>query len=126
MIALLAIGGAAGTVTRYVLSGWLTRGDFPWGTFAVNFMGSVCLAFFMFGGVLKGWFGPDTRLIVGIAFLGAFTTMSTFTYESLALVENGEFAKAGANFLINPVLCIGGAFAGRALAYAVPAATGGA
>lgn len=125
LLVLLALGGALGTIARYFVSAAFEgSGSFPWGTFAVNFTGSVLLAWLMFGAVAQGIVGPETRITLGIAFLGAYTTMSTFSFESVAMLEAGQHGQAALNFLVNPVLCIGGAWMGRLLALGVPGGTG--
>lgn len=93
----VALGGAAGAVARYGISGWVYQrfsDTFPWGTLAVNVLGSLLL------GVVLGWFegsvlSPELRRAVTVGFLGAFTTFSTFAYESVALVQAGEWLRAG-------------------------------
>jgi CrcB protein len=93
---LVAVGGALGAVSRHWLSGWvsdLTGGAFPWGTLAVNVLGSFLL------GVLVVWLeymvdsGP-ARALLAFGVLGAFTTFSTFSYEAAALIQNGEWTRA--------------------------------
>jgi len=90
-ILLVALGGALGALARYGL-GWLVqgnRGHFPYGTLVVNILG--CLAM----GVLMGLVSPNIakpghRLFIGIGFLGAFTTFSTFSYEALSLFQHNN------------------------------------
>lgn len=93
----LCAGGAAGTLSRYWLSGMAQRlagGSFPLGTFAVNMLG--CLLF----GAVWGFFesrmlpGSEVRLLVLTGFMGAFTTFSTYMFETAELVKLGQIAMA--------------------------------
>lgn len=104
---------------RYLVSGWAQRLDlwngFPVGTLAVNLLGSSLL------GLLSGLsesrfvFSPTARLILFIGVLGGFTTYSTYTYETLALLREGEYGKAGANVMGTLLLCLAGAYLGFAV-----------
>lgn len=93
----VAIGGALGALARYGLAGWVhdwAGARFPWGTFAVNVLGCLLVGFAVraLEGVL--W-GPEARAFLAIGVLGGFTTFSTFGYETIALLEGGEWARAG-------------------------------
>ena len=116
---LVASGAALGGVARFLVSAYLPR-DFPYGTMTVNAVGSFLLALLMFGGLLHGALSAEVRLLVGIGILGAFTTMSAFAFDTLALAEDGRLAGAAWNVVANPVLSIVAAYAGRAVALAVP------
>ena len=114
----VAVGGAAGAVARYGVSGWVyTRfsDSFPWGTLAVNVLGSLLLGFFI-AYVESSVVSPELRRAVTIGFLGAFTTFSTFAYESVALMEDGEWLRAGGYVAGSLVLGVGAVLAGLALA----------
>lgn len=98
MLALyIAIGGALGALARYALTGWvhsLAGASFPWGTLAVNLTGSMVLA--LAARLLtETATDPELRAFVAIGFLGSFTTFSTFSYEALALLQEGEWHLAG-------------------------------
>jgi fluoride exporter len=113
-VGLVAIGGAVGSVARYGISGLLTRGGFPWGTFAVNFAGTflLCLLFFAF---LQGGHIPtDVRTLLFIGVFGGFTTFATFGLETVTLVAEGQAGLAAVNVALNAGGCLGGAFLGRA------------
>ncbi|NIP78420.1 MAG: fluoride efflux transporter CrcB [Gemmatimonadetes bacterium] len=96
-ILLIAAGGALGAVARYGLSGWLQEraGFFPWGTLAVNVLGSFLLGL-TFRYLEATALPAEWRQAATIGFLGAFTTFSTFSYEAVALVQDGDWGRAGA------------------------------
>ena len=112
-IALVAVGGAAGAVLRFGMGQAIDSSQFPWATFAVNIIGSFFLAFVMF------WWADisdEMRLLLFTGLFGAFTTMSTFTVDTVTMMTDGRLGEAALNFILNPCLCIAGAFAGRYLA----------
>jgi fluoride exporter len=94
----LAAGGIAGTWARYGLGRWVqaSAGDgFPWGTFVVNLIGSFLLGFLI--RAMEGTsVSPETRALLTVGFCGAFTTFSTFTHETVVLLEQGAWARAAA------------------------------
>jgi fluoride exporter len=97
---LIALGGALGSLCRYGLSTTVQRFSspfFPYGTFVVNVLG--CLVFGILIGAARQRFvlGPSERAFLLIGILGGFTTFSTFTYETFALLQDGEFVRALAN-----------------------------
>ncbi|MBB4637146.1 fluoride efflux transporter CrcB [Longimicrobium terrae] len=90
---LVALGGAAGAVTRYGAGRWIgtaARGGFPWGTFAVNLAGSLLL------GIIVARVPPDDprRLLLAVGFCGGLTTFSTFGYETFALLQDRAYGTA--------------------------------
>lgn len=114
----IAAGGALGAVLRYGLSGWvhrLTGTRFPWGTLAVNTLGSFLLGLGMAAALSHAGNDLWGRHFWAIGLLGAFTTYSTFSYETVALLEAGDLAGGAANVALNVVLSLGAAFAGLAL-----------
>jgi CrcB protein len=105
----IAGGGALGALGRFGLSSGLYRllgRDFPWGTLAVNVLGSFLmgLLFVLFLDRLAG--PPELRSALLVGFLGAFTTFSTFSMETLLLVEQGFMVKALLNILTSVLLCL--------------------
>ena len=117
-LVLLCVAGAAGTLARYFLSGLVQRvypHDFPWGTLAVNALG--CLLFGIVWSLAegRGVISPHARAIILVGFMGAFTTFSTFAFETSQLMHRGEMLAAGSNLLLSNVLCIALVFAGMAL-----------
>jgi len=111
-----------GTGARYLLSGWLLRlagPGFPYGTLAVNVIGSFLLGLLMQVSLSTESFSPTLRLTLTTGVMGGFTTYSTFNYETLQLVQEGSWLLGVANLGITVVSCLAagllGIFAGRAL-----------
>ena len=96
MILMIALGGIAGTLARYFLQGLVQpKGDlFPWGTLVVNISGSLALGLIMRLATGSDVITPQMRGGLAIGFCGAFTTMSTFSYETIALMADGEYWRA--------------------------------
>ncbi len=91
-ILLVALGGAIGASTRYLLGMWVqTRlgSDFPWGTFAINTSGSFLIGLVL-GLVDTGMLSAEARLFLAVGVLGGYTTFSTFSYETLELLGDGN------------------------------------
>ena len=117
MTQILAIagGGAMGALMRFWVSGWVYSvlgRNFPYGTFAVNLLGSLAMGFFYVALIERLTAAPEWRAVIMVGFLGAFTTFSTFSLETLNLIEGGELPKALANMILSVVLCIVAAWAG--------------
>ena len=118
----IALGGAFGSVMRFLMSSWvystLGRG-FPYGTLAVNIIGSLLMGFLTVLLIERMSLGPEWRAAILIGVLGGFTTFSSFSIETFNLIEAGAYAKAIANMVISVVVCIGatwiGVIAGRQL-----------
>lgn len=114
---LVAIGGAIGSVLRYWLSGlvaqWVGQ-TFPWGTLVINVAGSFAIVFF------ATLTAPEARLYVPgewrqffmVGICGGFTTFSSFSMQTLALAQGGEWAQAGANIVLSVMMCLIGAWLG--------------
>ena len=85
---LVALGGAGGSVLRYMLSNINT--SFPWGTFAVNVLGSFLIGLLV-GLMSKGVLSPEMKLLLVTGFCGGFTTFSTFANESFSMMKAGDF-----------------------------------
>lgn len=111
--AAVALGGALGALSRFAIYRTVET-DFPWATFIVNITGCIVASFLMFRyGIYSDGVGK-TFLFTG--FFGAYTTMSTFSIDTVNLLVDEAYAKAGANILMNSVLCVIGAVCGRWLA----------
>ncbi len=93
----VAAGGALGAVSRYITTGWVQSlsGDFfPWGTLVVNVLGSLALGFGLVW-LQASVASAEARQFVAIGFLGSFTTFSTFSFETVAMLRDGEWWRAG-------------------------------
>jgi CrcB protein len=111
----IAAGGAIGALLRYWAStgvhAWLGRG-FPYGTLFVNVLGSLLMGFLFVWLIDRMAAGPALRAFLLIGVLGAFTTFSTFSMETLNLMESGQFGKALLNVVASVVVCVAAAGAG--------------
>lgn len=115
---LVAVFGAGGAVCRYALDGWVsdwTRGQFPWGTLTVNIIGSFALGVIVALTTERLVASPQWRIALGIGFIGAFTTFSTYAYETVKLAEDGTVGLA----LANAVGMVGLGLAAAAIGLAV-------
>ena len=115
----IAGGGAVGALLRYWVSSgvYLLAGrDFPYGTLVVNVLGSLLMGFLYIWLLERTLGGVAMRAFVLIGLLGAFTTFSTFSMETLNLMEAGHIGRAILNTLMSVVLCIGAAALGVMLA----------
>jgi len=117
--AAIAIGGAAGALARY----WVSTGiyalwgrGFPYGTLVVNVAGSLAMGFLYIWLIERLAVSAEWRAALLVGLLGAFTTFSTFSIETLNLLEDGELLKAGLNVLLSVVLCILAAWIGVVVA----------
>lgn len=114
----VCLGGAAGTGARYLLSGWVLRwggSGFPWGTLAVNVLGSFLLSLIMSVALATDLFSPTLRLTLTVGVMGGFTTYSTFNYETLQSLERGDWLLGGANLAMTVVGCLVAGLLGAAL-----------
>ena len=121
-LVLIAAGGAAGAVSRYLVDAWVSEraaSAFPWGTFVVNMSGSFALGLLFALATERQVLPADIRLPVMVGFVGAYTTFSTLTLESWRLVEGGAIGLAAANLLgsvaLGVVALVAGLSIGRAL-----------
>jgi len=106
----IAAGGAVGALLRFWFSSgahYLMGKGFPYGTLLVNVVGSFIIGAVYVFMVERGELSEDWRAFLVIGLLGAFTTFSTFSFETINLIETGEMLKAGLNVLISIGLCFG-------------------
>ena len=114
------MGGACGAVARYLLSGWVARAtatsSFPYGTLTVNLLGSVLLGLIM-GATASGALlvPPRLRIAVAVGGLGAFTTFSTFSYETVAALRAGDLRSALLNVAVSVVAGLAACWLGLTL-----------
>lgn len=115
----IAAGGALGAVLRFWVSSGvyalLGRG-FPYGTLTVNVLGSLLMGFLYVLMIERLLTGSEWRAFALVGLLGAFTTFSTFSVETLALVEEALYLRALINVLISVFACVGAAMLGMLLA----------
>jgi CrcB protein len=118
----IAIGGAAGAVSRYLLQGWvqeLTGDRFPWGTFAVNISGSFFLGVVFALAMDRAIMAPEIRVPLMIGFIGSYTTFSTLMLESWRLAEEGDilfmFGNLIGSVVVGMLAVVAGLLLGRYL-----------
>jgi len=100
----IMLGGSLGALMRYIISTWVNTkidANFPFGTLTVNVIGSFLMGFLAIWLVEKLGLNPLLRLAIFVGFLGAFTTFSTFSMETLNLFEEGFALRALLNMMIN-------------------------
>jgi len=108
-LAAVAIGGAAGAVMRWLMASGVQKmagGAFPWGTFAVNALGSFLLGFLFIWLIERSTASELVRLAITVGFMGAFTTFSTYSLESVRLLQEGAFSLAFGNIAGQVVVCL--------------------
>jgi CrcB protein len=115
----VALGGGMGAVMRFWVAGTVQRtigGAFPWGTLTVNVLGSFLLGFLFIWLIERSTVGELARLLITVGFFGAFTTFSTFSVETVRLMQEGALAWAIGNILLQVTLCVCLAWLGMQLA----------
>lgn len=109
------MGAGIGGSLRYFISTFFYKILpilFPFGTLAVNVIGSFALGIIIFGLDEKDLISPLMKLFLGVGFCGGFTTFSTFSYETFNLMKDSEFLLAGINVLLNVVVSFAGIYLG--------------
>jgi fluoride exporter len=115
MLLAVAVGGAAGSVARFVtmsVIGHWFGAAFPYGTLAVNMIGSLVMGVLVEGWALVWSPTPELRALLAVGVLGGFTTFSTFSLDIVVLMQRGELAVAALYMVVSVVLSVGGLFAG--------------
>jgi len=116
---LVGAGGFVGANARYWVNAVLARhlsASLPWGTLAVNVTGSFVLGAFLAWTTERVLADPAYRFLVAIGFCGAYTTFSSYAFETIRLWEQGHVWAAAGNLLVNNVLCLAAALLGVVLA----------
>jgi CrcB protein len=120
-LVVIALAGAFGSVSRYALSNWtqrLTGGDFPYGTLAVNVVGCFLFGLLMEVALVSELLPKTLTIALSVGFLGAFTTFSTFGYDTLRRLEGGDWVPALGNVGLSVVLGLAATWIGFAAARA--------
>jgi len=115
----IALGGAGGALLRY----WISTGvyqllgrSFPYGTLVVNVLGSLCMGLLFVFMLERTVAAAEWRAALLVGLLGAFTTFSTFSIETVNLIEEGDFVRATGNVILSVVLCLAATWIGVQLA----------
>jgi len=118
---LVGAGGFAGSIFRYLLSGWIYAlnvpgPNIPYGTLFVNVLGCLLIGLLSGLGEIRQLFSPETRLFLLVGLLGGFTTFSTFTYESFGLARDGQMPEIFMNIFLHLFFGLCAVWAGYILA----------
>jgi CrcB protein len=117
----VAVGGFVGAPSRYLLDRAISRrieSDVPWGTFVVNISGSLLLGF-LTGLTLSGHLSEIGKALLGTGFCGAYTTFSTFSFETVRLLEDGRVLDAAGNVVFSVAVGLAAAGAGLTIGLAM-------
>lgn len=127
MLWYIAVGSALGGVGRYLLGGLVQRlsaGTFPAGTLFVNISGSFLLGLILRYAVETPALTPELRALLTVGLCGGYTTFSTFSYETVALVEDGDWTRAALYITLSLALSLAATFLGFAAAREIVALQG--
>jgi CrcB protein len=116
---IISVGAIFGANCRWIISRFAARilsPIFPYGTLFINVAGSFVVGFFMIWSTERVLLDPRWRLLIVVGFCGAFTTFSSFAFETMAYFEQGQWMLFFTNFFSNNLLCLGAALGGMALA----------
>jgi len=116
---IVSIGAVVGANARWILSRYAAKllgPVFPYGTLIINLTGSLIVGFFITWTTERVLADPRWRLFIVVGFCGAFTTFSSYAFETMTYFEQGQWALLAANILSNNLLCLGAVLAGIALA----------
>ena len=109
ILAWVVLGSALGGPARHFVSGVVGRGigeTFPWGTIVVNVSGALAVGVLAAAASAHGVFSPAAWQFAVTGFLGSYTTVSSFSLQTLALVRDGQHLRAGGNVLLSVMLCL--------------------
>jgi CrcB protein len=115
----VALGSAAGGVLRYLLGGWIQQrsgSSFPWQTLFINVSGSFLLGLLQRYALESTAVSPEVRTMLTIGFCGGYTTFSTFSFETVRLLEEGDWTRAALYVAASVMLCVAAALLGIAAA----------
>ncbi|MDJ0836000.1 MAG: fluoride efflux transporter CrcB [Acidobacteriota bacterium] len=115
---MVGLGGFFGAIGRYWISGWVQRrfgAGFPLGTLTVNMLGCFLIGLLMHLVLTRDWISPNQRFLLIVGFLGSLTTFSTFGYETLHLLEKGEWRQCVLSVLLNVFAGLAAVVLGRLL-----------
>ncbi|MFB2636818.1 fluoride efflux transporter CrcB [Shewanella bicestrii] len=118
-ILLVALGGSIGAVFRYLISIFMIQvfgSSFPFGTLLVNVLGSFLMGVIYALGQMSH-ISPELKALIGVGLLGALTTFSTFSNETLLLMQEGDWLKAALNVVLNLSLCLFMVYLGQQLVF---------
>lgn len=121
-ILLVAVGGAIGSVARYLVGVWATRlagPNFPWGTLTVNVVGAFAIGLFVEMVARRFDASTEMRAFIVTGILGGFTTWSSFTLDTMVLFERGEIGLSALYLLASLLVSFAAIFAGLALGRAL-------
>ncbi len=116
LVLYVGVGGFFGAIGRYLISGWIQKaagGFFPYGTLGVNVLGSFLIGFLAL--YFQNHIAPQYKAMAITGFLGALTTFSTFSYETVAMLQDGNYPRALLSIFLNVSLTIGATVAGMGL-----------
>lgn len=119
---LVAVGGGIGATTRYVTSNWAAAkfgASFPFGTLMVNVVGCFIMGVFMVLSTERLSISPYWRLLLAVGFLGGLTTFSSFSYETLKLLQEADILRAFYNVALNVTVGFLATWLGMVLAKAI-------
>ncbi|OGU18987.1 MAG: hypothetical protein A2059_00655 [Ignavibacteria bacterium GWA2_55_25] len=114
-MALVFLGGGLGATSRYWLSGFVHQklgNGFPYGTLAVNALGCLLIGVLMTAMEERFLMNPSFRIFFAMGILGGFTTFSTFSFETISMLRDGQFLYASANILVSLLTCLFGTWIG--------------
>ena len=118
----ISIGGVVGANLRFLVSRMSMRylsASLPWGTLIINVSGSFVLGFFMAWTTERVMVDPRWRALIAVGFCGAYTTFSSYSFETFSLFEQGHYGLAAGNFAANNLLSLAGVVAGVILARSI-------
>ena len=116
---IVSIGAMVGANARWIISRYAAKllgPAFPYGTLIINIAGSLIVGFFIIWTTERVLVDPRWRLLIVVGFCGAFSTFSSYAFETMAYFEQGQWALMVANVLSNNLLCLGAVLAGMVLA----------